>query len=269
MVAPVRKGEEAVTVLRRLTWELWLPVVLIAIWWIVSAGSTDPYFPPLAEILDKFAQVWFFDGIRTEIWPSLQRLFVGFGLACVAGVGLGLLLGVMTRLDNAVRPIVEFLRATPGVAILPVMILLLGLGDSMKITIIALVATWPILLNTIDGVRSVEPVLHQVAATYRITLVDRIRFLILPAASPQIFAGARTALSISVVAMVIAEMVGTPGGIGYYILDAQRGFKITSMWAGIIALGILGYLLNKLFALVERRALAWHAGMTAHNRGGK
>lgn len=257
------------TVLRRLTWELWLPVLLIALWWIFSANSTDPYFPPLSEILEQFVDVWFFDGIRTEIWPSLQRLFVAFAIACLAGVGLGLLLGVATRLDNAVRPIVEFLRATPGVAILPVMILLLGLGDSMKIAIIALVATWPILLNTIDGVRSVEPVLHQVAASYRITLADRIRFLILPAASPQIFAGARTALAISVVAMVIAEMVGTPGGIGYYILDAQRGFKITSMWAGIVALGILGYLLNKLFALVERRVLAWHAGMTAHNRGGK
>lgn len=257
------------TVLRRLAWELWLPVVLIALWWIVSAGSTDPYFPPLSEILDKFVEVWLFDGIRTEILPSLQRLVVAFGIACFAGVGLGLLLGVMTRVDDAVRPIIEFLRATPGVAILPVMILLLGLDDSMKIAIIALVATWPILLNTVDGVRSVEPVLHQVAAGYRIRLADRIRFLILPAASPQIFAGARTALAISVVAMVIAEMVGTPGGIGYYILDAQRGFKITSMWAGIIALGILGYLLNKLFALLERRALAWHAGMTAHDRGGK
>lgn len=257
------------TVLRRLAWELWLPAVLIVLWWVISANSTDPYFPPLADIMDKFFDVWFFDGIRTEIWPSLQRLFFGFGLACIAGVGFGLILGVMTRVDGAVRPIVEFLRATPGVAILPVMILLLGLGDSMKIAIIALVATWPILLNTIDGVRSVEPILHQVAATYRITLADRIRFVILPAASPQIFAGARTALAISIVAMVIAEMVGTPGGIGYYILDAQRGFKITAMWAGIVALGILGYLLNKLFALVEGRVLAWHSGMTAHNRGGK
>ncbi|MGW0003658.1 ABC transporter permease [Nocardia grenadensis] len=257
------------TVLRRLAWELWFPLLLIALWWIISASSIDPYFPPLSEILDEFVDVWFFEGIRTEIWPSLQRLILAFAIACCAGVGLGLVLGVMTRLDNAVRPIVEFLRATPGVAILPVMILLLGLSDSMKIAIIALVATWPILLNTIDGVRSVEPVLHQVTASYRITLADRIKFVILPAASPQIFAGARTALSIAVVAMVIAEMVGTPGGIGYYILDAQRGFKITSMWAGIIALGILGYLLNKLFALGERRALAWHAGMTAYDRGGK
>ncbi len=210
------------SMVRRVLWELWLPVLLVAIWWIASANSTNFYFPPLADIMDEFVDIWFFEGIRTEIWPSVQRLAMGFGIAVVAGVVLGMVLGVVDWLDNAVRPIVEFLRATPGVAILPVMVLLLGLGTSMKVGIIALVATWPILLNTIDGVRSVEPVLRQVAASHRLKMSHRIRFIILPNAAPQIFAGARTALAISVVAMVISEMVGTPGGIGYFILDAQR-----------------------------------------------
>lgn len=259
----------SMSMVRRVLWELWLPVLLVAIWWIASANSTNFYFPPLADILDEFVDIWFFEGIRTEIWPSVQRLAMGFGIAVVAGVVLGMVLGVVDWLDNAVRPIVEFLRATPGVAILPVMVLLLGLGTSMKVGIIALVATWPILLNTIDGVRSVEPVLRQVAASHRLKMSHRIRFIILPNAAPQIFAGARTALAISVVAMVISEMVGTPGGIGYFILDAQRSFNTVAMWTGIIALGILGYLLNKLFALVEGRALSWHRGMTAHNNGGK
>lgn len=256
-------------VIKRIGWEIWVPALLIAAWWFASANSTNIYFPPLSIISEEFVDIWFFDGIKEEIWPSVQRLGIGFAIACVAGVGLGMLFGMVSWLDNAVRPIIEFLRATPGVAILPVMILLLGLGAEMKVALIALVATWPILLNTVDGVRSLEPVLGQVAKTYRLNRMDRIRFLVLPNAAPQIFAGARTALSISVVAMVISEMVGTPGGIGYFVLDAQRSFNTPAMWAGIIALGILGYLLNRLFALVEAWALAWHRGMTAHNNGGK
>lgn len=257
------------SIIRRVAWELWLPVLLVAAWWVASANSTNIYFPPLSDVMSEFVDIWFFEGIKTEIWPSLCRLGAGFGLACLIGVGLGMVLGMVHWLEAAVRPIVEFMRATPGVAILPVMMLLLGLGTSMKVAMIALVATWPILLNTIDGVRSVEPVLRQVSRTYRLTPLDRIRFLVLPNAAPQIFAGARTALAISFVAMVISEMVGTPGGIGYFVLDAQRGFNTTAMWAGIIALGILGYLINRLFALVESWALAWHRGMTAHNNGGK
>lgn len=257
------------SIVRRVAWELWLPVLLVVAWWFASANSTNIYFPPLSDIMDEFVDIWFFDGIKSEILPSLRRLGAGFGLACLFGVGIGMLLGMVHWLEAALRPIVEFLRATPGVAILPVMMLVLGLGTTMKIAMIALVATWPILLNTIDGVRSVEPVLLQVSRTYRLSRLDRIRYMVLPNAAPQIFAGARTALAISFVAMVISEMVGTPGGIGYFVLDAQRGFNTTAMWAGIIALGILGYLINRLFALVESWVLAWHRGMTAHNNGGK
>lgn len=255
--------------LRRILTEFWVPAALLALWWVASAGSVNFYYPPLSNILAEFADIWLFDGIVTEIWPSLQRLALGYGAALVAGVGLGVLLGMVRWLEVAVRPIVEFLRATPGVAILPVMMLLLGLGAGMKVGIIALVATWPVLLNTIDGVRSVEPVLHQVARSHRLGRRYRIQYIVLPSAAPQIFAGARTALAISVVAMVMSEMVGTPGGIGSFILDAQRSFNTTAMWTGILALGILGYLLNKLFALLEGRVLAWHKGMTAHDQGGK
>lgn len=254
---------------RHLAWEFWLPAVLVVLWWITSANSTNIYFPPLSRIMTDFFDIWFFEGIINEILPSIIRLTAGFAIALVVGLGLGMILGMVHALDNAVRPIIEFFRATPGVALLPVMIIFLGLGDSMKIGLIALVATWPILLNTIDGVRSLEPVLRQVAATYRLSRWDKIMFMVWPNAAPQVFAGARTALSISVVAMVISEMVGTPGGIGYFVLDAQRSFNTVDMWAGIIALGILGYLINRIFWFLEAWVLSWHRGMTAHNNGGK
>lgn len=252
----------------KVLWEIWLPVLLLFVWWVASANSASFYFPPLETILTEFKALWIFQNVPTEIVPSLIRLGAGFAIAVVGGVALGLLLGSVPWLEEAVRPIIEFMRATPGVAVLPIMMLVLGIGTSMKIAIIGLVASWPILLNTIDGVRSVEPVLRDVSTSYRLSSWDRVRYIILPNAAPQIFAGARTALAIAVVAMVISEMVGTPGGIGYFILNSQREFNIPAMWTGIIALGIVGYLLNKLFGLVENLVLSWHKGMMAHHEGG-
>jgi len=252
----------------KIFWEIWAPVLLVAIWWFASADSASFYFPALSTIAVEFKRLWLFAQVPTEIWPSLQRLLIGFVLAVVAGISLGLILGLQTRLERALRPLIEFLRATPGVALLPIMMLLFGIGTTMKVSIIVLVTVWPILLNTIDGVRSTDPVLRDVATTYHVSFAHRIRYIVLPNAAPQIFAGARTALAIGMVAMVISEMVGTPGGIGYFILNAQRAFDIPAMWTGIIALGILGYLLNKLFGVLERRILAWHYGMMAHQQGG-
>lgn len=255
--------------LRRLIWEIWLPVVVLAIWWVSSANSTNSYFPPLQDILARSWDIWIWEGFQTDIVPSLQRLALGFGAACVVGTVLGLVLGSVRWLDNVTRPYVEFLRAAPGVAVIPVIMLVLGIGESFKVFTIALVCTWPILLNAIDGVRSVEPILRDFATSYRLSSWEKIRYIFLPNGAPQIFAGARTSLAIGVLAMTVTEMVGEPGGLGSFTLTAYRSFRFTDMWAGIIALGALGYILSKLFIVVENRALVWHKGMTAHNSGGK
>lgn len=244
--------------LTNLAWEAWLPIILVGLWFVLSAGSTSFYFPPFATILQKVGDIWFFDGIIQNMLPSLARILVGFGLAAVTGVIGGVLLGLLPRFEEAVRPILEFLRSTPGVALLPIATMFLGIGDGMKVFMIALASMWPILLNTIDGVRSVEPVLLRMARSYRLTLADRIRFIYVPNAAPQVFAGARLSLSIAAVVMVVTEMIGTPGGIGYFVLDSQRTFKVLNMWSGIVMLGVLGYLLNLGFRIVEARVLDWH-----------
>ncbi|MFI1459111.1 ABC transporter permease [Nocardia carnea] len=241
-----------------LAWEIWLPIVLVVAWLVASAGSSSFYFPPLADILDRVAEVWFFDGIAENLVPSLLRIVVGFGFALIVGVLGGILLGLLPRFEEAVRPILEFLRSTPGVALLPIATIFLGIGDTMKVFLIALASMWPILLNTIDGVRSVEPVLLSMARSYRLPLGDRIRYIYAPNAAPQIFAGARLALTIATVVMVVTEMIGSPGGIGYFILDSQRSFNILNMWSGIVMLGVLGYLLNFGFRLIETQVLDWH-----------
>jgi ABC-type nitrate/sulfonate/bicarbonate transport system permease component len=118
-------------------------------------------------------------------------------------------------------------------------------------------------LNTIDGVAGVEPTLRETAEVYGIGWRDRVLRIILPAAAPQIFAGMRTSLSLALILMVISEMVASTNGIGYFVLQSQRSFAIAEMWSGILLLGILGYVLNALFVVVERRVLRWHRGARA------
>lgn len=246
------------TRLKNLTWELWLPVVLILLWLGASANSTNFYFPPLSEILSQTVNLWFMDGIIENLLPSLGRILAGFLLAMLVGVIGGIILGLLPKFESALRPLLELLRSTPGVALLPIAVIFLGIGDGMKIFMIALAAMWPILLNTIDGIRSVEPVLLAAARSYRIPLADRIRFIYMPNAAPQIFSGARLSIAIAAVVLVVTEMIGSPGGIGYFILDSQRTFGILNMWTGILMLGLLGYGLNLAFRLVEMRVLSWH-----------
>lgn len=259
------KAQHGVT---RVAWELWLPIVLIALWWFASANSDSFYFPALSEILAVSRELWFWDKTVTEIVPSVTRLVLGFLIGTVVGIVLGVTLGLLRRTEDAVRPVIDFIRATPGVALLPIVILFLGVGDPMKVVMIALVSVWPVLLNTIDAVRSVEPVLLQVSRSFHFSAASRLRFVVLPSAAPQVFAGARTALATSVIAMVFTEMVGSPGGIGYFILDAKTRFATPEMWSGIIALGVVGYLLNNLFRLLEAYVLAWHRKMTARAQTG-
>jgi sulfonate transport system permease protein len=238
--------------------EAWLPLLLVAAWWVASAGSTDVYFPSLSSIVKQFRGDWVFQHVGSDLVPSLRVLGLGYLVAVLAGVVLGVVLGLSRRIEQACGPLLELLRAIPGVALLPIFIVLFGLGSEMKVVLIAAGAIWPVLLNTIDGVRSVEPLLLDVARTFRLSRAQRLRRIVLPSAGPQIFAGARTALAIAVIVMVVGETVGSSGGIGYFLLNAERNFAITSMWGTIVALGIVGYLLNVLFRIVEAVALRWH-----------
>jgi ABC-type nitrate/sulfonate/bicarbonate transport system permease component len=247
--------------------EVTVPILLLVIWGLASAGSETYYFPPLTDILSTFADTWLFERVGSDVVPSLVRMGLGFGIAVIVSISTGLLLGMSPRVRRASAPIVEFLRAIPPPALLPFAILVIGVGNSMKVFIIAFVCIWPILLNTIDGVTSVDPTLRDTTRVYGIDGRDRLWRVMLPAASPQIFAGMRTSLSLALILMVISEMVASTNGIGYFVLQSQRTFAIPEMWSGILLLGILGYTLNGAFVLIERRVLRWHRGARASALG--
>jgi len=245
------------------TVEIATPLAVLAIIWIWTAGAESYYFPPLADVLSAFGDTWVFERFTSDVVPSVSRLAAGYALAVVLGMSLGVVLGQQRTLRRMATPVIEFLRAIPPPALVPFAILVFGVENDAKIFLIAIGCVFPILLNTIDGVAGVEPTLLDTTRVYRIGRLDRLRYVVLPAAAPQIFAGMRTSLSLSLILMVISEMVASTNGIGYFILQSQRSFAITEMWSGILLLGLLGYLFNAIFTLVERRILAWHRGARA------
>ena len=170
-------------------------------------------------------------------------------------------MGLFDKIHRALEVTVEMLRPIPPPVVIPAAMLFFGLEDEMKIFVIFFSCAWPILLNTLDGVRNIDRVLLYTARTFGLPQRKIIWQVILPASSPQIMTGLKVSLPIMLILVVISEMVGSTDGIGYFILDAQRRFRVAQMYAGMLALAILGYLLNQLFNLAHRSLLPWHWGM--------
>jgi ABC-type nitrate/sulfonate/bicarbonate transport system permease component len=254
--------------MRRVALALALPIVLVVVWFLASDSSESFYAPPLRQILKAFADTWTPARLRSDVLPSLGRLAVGYALAAVLGIALGVAIGAIPRLRAATEPVLEFFRAIPPPVLVPVIMLFAGIGNGMKVIVIAAGCVWPILLNTVEGVRAVDGVLSDTARAYGVTGVARLKNLLLRSASPQIAAGLRQALSIAIILMVISEMFAASNGLGFAIVQFQRSFAIPEMWSGIILLGLLGFALSVLFRLAERRALAWYHGLREAQRKG-
>jgi ABC-type nitrate/sulfonate/bicarbonate transport system permease component len=244
--------------------EVAVPVALLAAWqlWTVHADSLK--FPRLSTILVEFKDLWLFSQFGTHVVPSLERIGAGFGIAVVAGIALGVPLGLSRWARLFAMPHIEWWRAMPPPALLPISIVLLkSIGNTQKIAFIGFFCLFPVLLNTIDGVRGIDPTLLDTARSYGLPRAERIRRVVLPAALPQIVAGMRTSLALAVITMVLSEYFSSTSGVGYVLLESKNTFQFAPMWAAILLIGVLGYLLNLLFVLAERRALAWHRGWRA------
>ncbi|GAA4738316.1 hypothetical protein GCM10023350_23120 [Nocardioides endophyticus] len=223
-----------------------------------SRSETDYVWPTFGEVWAAFQDTWLFENVGSDVVPSLKRMFIGFFIAVVGGVGVGFVLGSSRVLDALASPVVSFLRSIPAAALLPPAIVLFGIGDVTKIVVIAFVCCWPIILNTRDGVRELDSTMMSSTAIYGITGLSRFRLVVLPAVSPRIFAGMRVSLSIAILLLVTSEMVASADGIGYFVFLAQQRFAVDDMWAGVILLGLLGVALNFLLGVVERIVLRWH-----------
>ncbi|GAA1669761.1 nitrate ABC transporter permease [Citricoccus zhacaiensis] len=239
-----------------------LPVILVLIWYISTAvGEKNFFVPTPALLVETFFATWTGDRITTDVIPSLTRLLIGIAGSIIIGIVAGLLIGSVRWLRALTEPTLEFFRAIPPTVLIPVLMLLIGIGDDMKVAVIISGAVWPILLNTIEGVRSMDEVLSDTTHTYGIKGFNRVRYLILPSAMPQIMAGIRQSLSIALILMVISEMFAASSGLGFTIVQFQRSFAIPEMWSGIVLLGIIGVIMSFIFQLIERNVLRWYHGL--------
>jgi ABC-type nitrate/sulfonate/bicarbonate transport system permease component len=254
------------TAIRRVVGFVALPAALFLAWWYSSAGSTRVYFPPLSKIINAFQDTWLGPRLREDVLPSVLRLLGGFALALVLGIALGVLIGSSRRLRSLLEPALEFFRAIPPPVLIPGIVLLAGFENTMKVLVILFGCVWPVLLNTVEGVRANDEVLGDTCRTYRVAGLMRLRVFVLRGASPQIVTGARQALSIAIILMVISEMFYSVGGLGNRVVRYQREFAIPEMWGGVLMLGLLGVALSLVFWLVERRVMYWYHGLRAAER---
>ncbi len=246
-----------------------LLIIAILVVWEVSARSgwvAAITFPPFSRVFAMFWTLTISGEMILLLLPSLYRLFAGYVLALALGVGLGIIMGYFRAAYNLFEPLTEILRPIPAPAYIPIAILFLGLGDEMKVFMISFACFFPILLNAYSGVRSVDVIQIDTARTFGLTAGAILRKVVIPAASPLIFTGMRISLAIALIMIVISEMVASIDGIGFFILNAQRSFRVLEMYAGVITLGLLGYLLNWLFLRFERRVLHWSFDATKRDQ---
>ncbi|RZJ61810.1 MAG: ABC transporter permease [Acidovorax sp.] len=240
-------------------WRSGLVLALAVLWELAPRlGLTDPTFlPPLTEVL---AAGWVL-AQNGQLWEhtsiSLARSLGGLSIAIVAAIPLGLAIGWYQRLGQALNPLIELLRNTAPLALLPVFLLLLGIGEVSKLSIVVYACAWPLLLNTIAAVRQVDPLLIKSARTMGATPRQLFVKVILPASVPTIFVGIRLAAASAMLVLIAAEMVGAKAGLGYLIIYAQYSFLIGDMYFGIIAITAIGVALNYALQRLERHFTAW------------
>ena len=241
-------------------------IVLFLLLWelgptYLASASTRVFLPPLHEVLRALGSLIAKGQLQNHLAASLTRSASGFGIAVVSAVALGLLVAWYRSLDRFLNPLLEVFRNTAALALLPVFTLLLGIGETSKISIVAYAAFFPVLLNTIAGVRTVDPLLVRAARSLGLSNFRLFLKVILPSAVPTIFTGIRMAGTSSILVLIAAEMVGAKAGLGYLIVNAQSSFLIPDMYAGILTVSLLGLLVNYLLVAVERHFSRWRTAV--------
>lgn len=215
------------------------------------------FLPPFSEVM----QAWWELLKSGELWrhfqASITRSVFGFTLAILIAIPLGLIIGWYALARDLLTPILELFRNTAALALLPVFILMLGIGEVSKIAIVLFGCTWPILLNTISAVKNVDPLYIKSVRSMNISSFKLFYKVILPASVPTIFTGIRMAGTGAILLLIAAEMVGAKAGLGYFITYAQYNFLIAEMYAGIITISLLGLLVNYGLSYAERHFSRW------------
>ena len=250
-----------------------LVAALLLTWEVALAGRDLFQFKPPSVIFAKLYETWLSgppsqlfmtEAVWRDIVPSLLRALGGWALGAIVGIATGIVAGLFPGARGYIDPVVSYLRSIPKAALVPTFIIVFGASETTRVLAIAASTIWLVLMNTMHGVRTLDPVMRDTGLVFHIPAWKKLTHIILPFAAPKIFAALRVTLSLALKVMLVAEWLLTDYGLGFYLLDKQRNYEIAEMWSALFMLAFLGYLLNVAFLSIERRLLGWHAG--AHGR---
>lgn len=228
-----------------------LPLLLLLVLWQVSAPARSPYFPPPSNWWTSFEALSRSGRLYPALASTVLTFAAGLAIACLAGGVLGVLIGTSHAARRALEPLLEFCRGLPPPVIVPVAVLLLGYAESLKLLVVVWVAMWPILLNVAAAAERVDPLLHDVARSFRLGALARLKKITLPSIVPPLMTGVRVAVPLAIIITLLVEMITMLPGIGSLIVTAQRNFRSADVYALLVLVGLVGFVLNCLFVVVE------------------
>jgi sulfonate transport system permease protein len=239
----------------------WLaPVVLVIVWeWLAQAGWLSPQvLPAPSKVMRTAFKLATTGTLLNDLGVSLLRAAAGFAIGSVVGAALGTLVGFSRIAEAAIDRSVQMIRAVPFLAVLPLVIVWLGVGETQKIFLVALGVTFPIYINTVLGIRQVDPKLIELGHVQGLSSIQLIRRIILPGALPSILTGVRYALATAWLALVVAETIGAQSGIGFLAMDAREFLRTDVIVLTIVIYALIGVAADGIARFLERRLLAWH-----------
>lgn len=236
--------------------------VALGLWQLLSVLLHKTIFPTFSSSIAVVGELLTGKVLDEDILPSIVRALAGFAISAVLGIVLGLTLGYIRWLGDYCSAVLDFLRSVPSPLLIPLALVIMGLGAKMVIAVIVTAAVWPVLLNAFDAARRIEPLYLDTARMCGLRGFGLFRQILLPATLPAIFAGLRVALSVSLAVLVVAEILGASSGIGFFIQNAQQTFAVPQTYAGVIVFACLGWLFDTVFLFLERRLLAWERALS-------
>jgi ABC-type nitrate/sulfonate/bicarbonate transport system permease component len=237
---------------------LFIALVLAALEYLTRAGVINrALFPPPSVVATTFSDLLMHGTVLKPFGATLALFSAGYVLAVIAGVLLGLAMGTSPTINHLLDPLIESIRPMPKAALVPVLMLFLGFGAPMQITAVMLASFFPVLINTIQGVRGTDPILTATGRTFGLSRAAITFKIILPAAMPYIFAGMRVAVGLALLMTILTEMLAGNSGLGYLVLENQRSFRIRDMYAWLVILAAVGLVINVAMATAERRFVPW------------
>jgi NitT/TauT family transport system permease protein len=241
------------------------PVLLLAFWELACrVGWLDTrFFPAPTAVFREFLNMILSGELITHVGISLSRILVGFAMGAVPGIVIGLAMGISPIVRAIVQPLVNATFPIPKIAILPLFILIFGLGEVSKYAIIAVTVIYLVLINTYEGVRDISPIHLDVGQNFGASRLMTFRDIAFPGALPQIIAGLRISMGVALLVIVAAEFVGAKSGIGFLIWNSWQIFEVEKMYVGLMVCALLGFVFSFCFDLVERFLLPWRVSPRA------